>query len=102
MAASARTASDDPFTQAYLEGMPASLEGTRAAERRTPRRSRTLATEAIALGGQVITPQGARKGWVRIENGTIAAVSQRKPAGATCTVTRSSTCSRPGNHRRAT
>lgn len=82
MAASARTASDDPFTQAYLEGMPASLEGIRAAGRRTPRRSKTLATEAIALGGQVITPQGARKGWVRVENGTITAIADRKPRGA--------------------
>ncbi len=71
---------DDPFTRAYLEGMPESLEGTRT-WRRTEQRPKTLPKEAIALGGRVITPEGARKGWVRIENGTITAITQRKPRG---------------------
>jgi 5-methylthioadenosine/S-adenosylhomocysteine deaminase len=80
MATSTRKTGKDPFTQAYLAGMPDSLEGT---ERAAPRRAqRSLANETIALGGQVITPQGARKGWVRIEGGTIAAISSRKPTGA--------------------
>ena len=73
---SRKTAGDDPFTRAYLEGMPESLKGTRA-----QREPRTLPNEAIAMGGQLITPEGARKGWVRIENGTIAAITQRKPRG---------------------
>ncbi len=78
--ASRKRASEDPFSEAYLEGMPDSLEGTPAG-RRTERKPRTLAGEAIALGGQVITPTGARKGWVRVEDGTIAAISERKPRG---------------------
>ncbi len=78
MASSRKTAGDDRFTQAYLEGMPGSLEGT---TRAPGRRSRSLPKEAIALGGQLITPQGARKGWVRIEGGEITAISTRKPTG---------------------
>ena len=68
----------DPFTQAYLAGMPDTLEGSGAARPRT----RTLPHEAIALGGQVITPDGPRKGWVWIEGGTIAAITTRKPTSA--------------------
>ena len=67
---------DDPFTRAYLEGMPDTLEGT---GRRDQPRPKTLPREAIALGGQVITPDGARKGWVRVEGGTITAITTRKP-----------------------
>lgn len=78
MASSRRTAGNDPFTRAYLEGMPDSLEGTAREPRRRPR---SLAHDAVALGGQVITPQGARKGWVRIEGGEITAISSRKPTG---------------------
>jgi len=66
----------DAFDEAYLEGMPDSLEGTRL--ERTPR---TVAVGAIALGGQVITAGGVRKGWVRIEKGAIAAITQGKPRG---------------------
>jgi 5-methylthioadenosine/S-adenosylhomocysteine deaminase len=71
---------DDPFTRAYLAGMPDTLEGTEAAQPQP--RDRTLPREAIALGGQIITPDGVRKGWVRIEGGTIAAVTTRKPTTA--------------------
>jgi hypothetical protein len=69
---------DDRFTRAYLVGMPDSLEGTEAARPRP----KTLPREAIALGGQIITPDGVRKGWLRIEGGTIAAVTTRKPTTA--------------------
>jgi 5-methylthioadenosine/S-adenosylhomocysteine deaminase len=69
---------DDPFTEAYLEGMPDTLVGSEA-DRRQPR---TLPREAIALGGQIITPDGVRKGWVRIEGGTVAAITTRKPTTA--------------------
>ncbi|MET0838025.1 MAG: amidohydrolase family protein [Marmoricola sp.] len=69
---------DDAFTRAYLAGMPESLEGTQAAAPRP----RTLPHEAIALGGQVVTPDGVRKGWVRVEGGTIAAITTRKPTSA--------------------
>jgi cytosine/adenosine deaminase-related metal-dependent hydrolase len=69
---------DDPFTQAYLAGMPDTLEGTQADQPRP----KTLPREAIALGGQVITPDGVRKGWVRVEGGTIAAVTTRRPTSA--------------------
>ncbi len=69
---------DDPFTRAYLEGMPDTLEGAKG-DRPRPR---TLPREAIALGGEVITPEGPRKGWVRIEGGTVAAITTRKPTTA--------------------
>ena len=69
----------DPFTRAYLEGMPGTLEGTPRSRRHRPK---TLAHEAIALGGQVVTPQGARRGWVRIEGDTIVSVGSRKPTDA--------------------
>src|SRR3954470_1171161 len=72
------SANDDLFTRAYLAGMPESLEGS---EPRAPR-SRTLPREAIALGGQIITPDGVRKGWVRVEGGTVAAITTRKPTTA--------------------
>lgn len=69
----------NPFSQAYREGMPDTLEGSSRARRR---RTKTLTGEAIALGGQVITARGARRAWVRIEGETIAAISTRKPRDA--------------------
>ena len=81
MASKKKTTRDDPFTRAYREGMPGSLEGTPTA-RRAKQRPKTLPQEAIALGGQVITADGARKGWVRIEGGTVAAITPRKPRDA--------------------
>ena len=74
-------AASDPFTRAYREGMPDSLEGTPAGDR-ARRAPRTLPGETIALGGQVITPDGARKGWVTIEGGTIAKIGTQKPRNA--------------------
>jgi 5-methylthioadenosine/S-adenosylhomocysteine deaminase len=79
MVSSRRTAGDDPFTRAYLEGMPDSLEGTARESRRRPK---SLAHDAVALGGQVITPDGARKGWVRIEGGEIVSIGSRRPTTA--------------------
>ncbi len=73
------TKASDPFTRAYLEGMPETLEGT---PRSRSRRPKTLAHEAIALGGQVVTPEGARRGWVRIEGDTIVSIGSRKPTDA--------------------
>ncbi len=73
----ADTSAGDPFTDAYLEGMPDSLEGTGVG-----RRPRTLPRETIALGGQVITPDGAHRGWVTVEGGSITKVGTRKPRGA--------------------
>lgn len=78
MATARKTSGSDRFTTAYLEGMPNSLEGTGRG-----RRPRALPRDAVALGGQVITPDGARKGWVRLEGGEIAAISTRKPSGVT-------------------
>ncbi len=69
---------DDPFTRAYLAGMPDTLEGTAAARPRP----RTVPLESVALGGQVITPDGVMKGWVRIEGGTITAITTRRPTTA--------------------
>ena len=74
--------SRDPFTEAYLEGMPESLEGTERFTRRARGPERALPAETIALGGQVITPAGARKSWVKIEGGTIAGITTRRPANA--------------------
>jgi cytosine/adenosine deaminase-related metal-dependent hydrolase len=78
------TSANDPFTEAYLEGMPESLEGTErfARRERAPEATRALPSETIALRGEVITPDGARRGWVKIEDGRIAAISTRKPASA--------------------
>jgi 5-methylthioadenosine/S-adenosylhomocysteine deaminase len=89
MAPRAKKKTPDLFTAAYLEAMPDSLEEVHA-RRRAPRRAprpggeiaRALPAEAIALGGQMITPNGARKGWVTIVGGEIVAVSQRKPSDA--------------------
>ncbi len=78
MASSTRNTGKDPFSQSYLEGMPDSLDATARAPRSRPR---TLAHETIALGGLVITHQGARKAWVQVEGGTITAISTRKPRG---------------------
>src|SRR3954464_9013924 len=75
--AASRSTKDDPFTRAYLAGMPDTLEGSKP-----PPRARTLPREAIALGGQIITPDGVRKGWLRIEGGTIVGITTRKPATA--------------------
>jgi cytosine/adenosine deaminase-related metal-dependent hydrolase len=75
-------AATDPFTSAYREGMTDSLEGTPAADR-ARRAPRTLPGESIALGGQVITPDGARKGWVTVEGGTIARIGTQKPRSIT-------------------
>jgi 5-methylthioadenosine/S-adenosylhomocysteine deaminase len=68
---------------AYLEGMPDSLEGTPTARRRRQApKALALPGEAIALGGQVITPDGPHKGWVTIAHGGITAISSRKPTDA--------------------
>ncbi len=71
-------AASDPFTEAYREGMPDSLEGTPAGNR-SRRAPRTLPGESIALGGQVVTSDGVRKGWVTIEGGVVAKISAQKP-----------------------
>ncbi len=76
----ASTRPEDPFTQAYLEGMPDSLEGTVVG--RGQRRTRALPQETVALGGHLITPDGAHRGWVTVEGGEITAVATRKPRGA--------------------
>ena len=67
----------DVFTRAYLEAMPEALDtsGDKAG------RNRALTGGTVALGGLVITPDGARKGWVRIEQGTITAITISKPRG---------------------
>lgn len=81
--ATSRSTANDPFSLAYAEGMPDSLEGVARATPRGGRAgTRALPAETVALGGQVITPEGARKGWVRIEAGKIAAISTRKPRNA--------------------
>ena len=46
------SSANDPFTRAYLEGMPESLEGTeRFAHRERGEATRTLPGETIALQG---------------------------------------------------
>jgi len=74
-------ATSDPFTEAYREGMTDSLEGT-AADDRARAVPRTLPGEAVALGGLVITPDRARKGWVTIEGGIITRIGTQKPKNA--------------------
>jgi cytosine/adenosine deaminase-related metal-dependent hydrolase len=77
-----QTSAKDPFTEAYLEGMPDSLEGAERFTRRARGPERALPAETIALGGQVITPAGARKGWVKVEGGTITGITTRRPGNA--------------------
>jgi len=76
----ARSTSTDPFTEAYLEGMPDSLAASPSADRAL-RGERTLPAEAVALGGELITPDGDRRGWVTISGGEITAIGTRKPSG---------------------
>ena len=76
-----------PFEEAYLEGMPVGLleaapAGDGAPGRRRPPTPRDLPSEPIALGGQVITPDGVLRGWVRIEAGLVTAITGRKPRDA--------------------
>ena len=74
-----------PFDEAYLEGMPDALATADPEEDQPPGRppvSRDVPSDPIALGGQVITPDGARRGWVRIEAGVITAITSRKPRDA--------------------
>ena len=81
MASHTATAGTDPFTSAYEEGMPDALVsapqpfygGLRA----------TLPAAGIALGGQIISREGAQRGWIRLEGDTIVGISSRKPAGVT-------------------
>jgi 5-methylthioadenosine/S-adenosylhomocysteine deaminase len=83
MAQQSRRRTTDPFTEAYLAGMPASLVGKPSATRRPPKpKALAMPGEAIALGGHLITPEGARKGWVTIAGGRITAISEHKPTDA--------------------
>jgi len=79
------TAAIDRFMQAYLEGMPDSLEsvpGAARRRRRLPGVARAMPAEAVALGGVVITPDGPLDGWVTINGSTIAAIGATKPTDA--------------------
>jgi 5-methylthioadenosine/S-adenosylhomocysteine deaminase len=49
--------------------------------------ARAVAVETIALGGQILTPDGPVRGWVTIEGGLIGAISTTKPSGARTLVT---------------
>lgn len=74
-------AGTDPFTCAYQEGMPEALVPV---PRPSPQGLRIAGHGAgFALGGQMITPEGARRGWVRIEEDRIAGITSRKPAEVT-------------------
>jgi cytosine/adenosine deaminase-related metal-dependent hydrolase len=46
-------------------------------------RRRVAAVETIALGGQIVTPDGPIRGWLTIEGGQITGITTRKPTGAT-------------------
>lgn len=78
----------DVFTSAYLAGTPASLApharrrrvGLGAGERGGA--ARALPAETIALGGQLVTPDTAMRGWLTIHDGLVADISTRKPAAA--------------------
>lgn len=78
MAAHTSTEDTDPFTRAYQEGMPEALASAPRVSRDGPRMA---PAEGIALGGQLITPEGVRRGWIRIEAGTITQITSRKPTG---------------------
>ena len=85
---------DDKFMEAYLAGTPSPVAAHGAAAGRWDRvptvraagspvlPPRAAPMEAIALGGQILTPTGAVRGWVTIQGGIIAAITTRKPTGA--------------------
>jgi cytosine/adenosine deaminase-related metal-dependent hydrolase len=81
----------DVFTAAYLHGTPAPLADRPGRRRRVPlgvgAPLRTAVMETIALGGQLLTPQGAIRGWVTITGGVISAITTTKPSGARTLVT---------------
>ncbi|MBV9830880.1 MAG: amidohydrolase family protein [Marmoricola sp.] len=86
-----RARADDAFTRAYLAGIrdsmtpapePAEARVRRAGRVAAPSAAATAVGTTVALGGQVITPEGARKGWVSIADGTISAITSTKPRGA--------------------
>jgi cytosine/adenosine deaminase-related metal-dependent hydrolase len=68
---------DDPFEAAYAAGMPDELEPPH-----TELRVGLAPTEAVALGGCVLTPDKALDpGYVVVDGGNIAAVQGKKPDG---------------------
>jgi 5-methylthioadenosine/S-adenosylhomocysteine deaminase len=84
------TTSGSVFMERYLAGTTATggvarakTKGARAVVADTAwTRRRVAAIETIALGGQIITPDGPVRGWLTIQGGLITAISTRKPAGA--------------------
>lgn len=79
MSSRTTTAGTDPFTYAYQEGMREALVPAPRASYRSLHTVRP--GSGIALGGLIITPDGARRGWVRIDGDTIAGITSRKPVG---------------------
>lgn len=83
----------DLFMDAYLAGVPDTLGsdaapgrvragGAAGAARPAPEHAGIAPAGAVALGGQIITPDGPRRGWLTIEAGRVTAISSRKPSDA--------------------
>jgi len=80
-----------PFMERYLAGTTATGSVGKAKKKGLQAkpadaswaRRRVAAVETIALGGQIVTPDGPIRGWLTIEGGQITGISTRKPTGAT-------------------
>jgi 5-methylthioadenosine/S-adenosylhomocysteine deaminase len=88
-----RTRSSGAFMRAYLAGMPGRLVprqephrppegGAAPAAVAAPPALRAAPAESIALGGQIVTPDGPLRGWVTIEGGRITRIATTKPTGS--------------------
>lgn len=74
----------DLFTRAYLAGNTGVLSLPDAGVPASPpmRASRAAPADSIALGGTILGPSGAHRGWITIEAGVITGISNRKPDAA--------------------
>lgn len=70
--------------RAYLAGMPGPLA---AADEHLAPPPAAAALESIALGGQLITPDGPIRGWVTVEGGVVTRIATTKPNGPRALVT---------------
>jgi len=80
-------AAPDVFTAAYLgqgavDGALTGAAPDQLAAVPDGSHSRAPTVGTVALGGQVLTPQGPLRGWLTIEGGRIAAVTSTKPRSA--------------------
>jgi 5-methylthioadenosine/S-adenosylhomocysteine deaminase len=74
----------DLFTSAYLAANTGVVTRPNGAVRHAAamRATRALPADSVALGGTILGPAGAKRGWLTIEGGVVSAISSRKPDAA--------------------